>query len=425
MVSLWAYTHWPPSGGHHVRSVGATGAEDRHHEPGGGHDPADGVGGPPVHQKRSDHREVNMLNSCLAGREGREEFQYAVRVHSELWFYGDAELARVLDLAQAAGVTTIDTDVVWAALDQGDFDGSEARSTYDWKGLDRLVREAEARGMKVNFQIATTPDWVHPYLAQEVPDKEVRKWYAPRGRAELVHFSAFVEDVARRYKGRVNHYEVWNEPNHEPFWRSGPDPGEYAALLRAAYTSLKAADPAARVVYGGLSLNNLGYLLEYYRAVKSSYPEAASKNYFFDALGLHPYEHPYHPQRAPGRYEQDVIGPLNDGEYDYIGEVDGNFLGFRRMKKLMDAEEHSSAKRLYLSEFGYRIVTGRLSDERRAHFLKRAYKLARSYPYVEGMCWFTFYANDTADPPEWAMLDEDLKPSLTYRALQQVTRANP
>src|SRR5215213_10337618 len=46
-----------------------------------------------------------------------QAFQYGARVHSELWFYGDADLARVLDLAQGAGVTTIDTDVVWAALD--------------------------------------------------------------------------------------------------------------------------------------------------------------------------------------------------------------------------------------------------------------------------------------------------------------------
>jgi YD repeat-containing protein len=352
-------------------------------------------------------------------QEQNRGFDYAVRMHSEHWFYSDTELAKALDMARLAGANTIDTPIVWTALDRGDQGGQ--RHTYSWDGLDRLMRAASVRGMKVNFQIQTTPDWVHPYLKDEVRSKEVRKWYAPRGETELQHFSTFVGDVAERYKGRVNNYEVWNEPNHTPFWRSGPDPAEYAALLRTAYVGLKREDPNAKVVFGGLALNNLGYLREYYRVVEERYPDAASNDYFFDVLGVHPYVHPY--GQSPDRYARDVVGELDDDRYDFIGEVDGNFLGFRRMKRLMDEEEDRSTKMLYFGEFGYPTTPEGVPDFRRALFLKRAYELARNEPYVQGMDWFTYYANDVADPPEWALLDEDLNPSLTYQAYAEVTGA--
>jgi hypothetical protein len=342
----------------------------------------------------------------------RQDFSYVARIRP--WDLSDAELAKVLDTAQSAGVNMIDFEANWALLDQGDRGGS--KRTYDWHHADRLISAAEARGMRVTLLLTQTPDWVHSQLQETVGDKNDRVWTAPKGEDELQHWSNFVSDVVGRYGGQVDHLEIWNEPNGN-FWSPVPDVEDYAALLHSAYLSAKQADPNAKIVFGGLAYNDLGYLNEYYRVVKASYPDAAGYNYFFDVLGVHPYS----VDRSPDEYTQDAIW---EGKY---GEVDGNFMGFVRMKDLME-DQGDTGKNLFLSEYGFSTLGGAVPDSRRALYLKRAYEQARDASYVEGLSWYAFHPNPTdapnpADPPEWAIVDEDFNPSLTFRALKQVTGA--
>jgi hypothetical protein len=182
--------------------------------------------------------------------------------------------------------------------------------------------------------------------------------------------------------------------------------------LRTAYLSAKHAYPRATIVFASLSRNDLGYLNRNYRMARSSYPNAADHDYFFDVLGVHPYSD----NRSPNVYRQDAI---YQGTF---GEVDGNFLGFRRMKSLMN-DKGDSGKNLLLSEYGSSTEDTWMKavpDSRRALNLKRAYELARSFPYVQGLSWYAYHPS-IGDPPEWTMVDENLDPTLTYPALKQVT----
>jgi len=65
--------------------------------------------------------------------------------------------------------------------------------------------------------------------------------------------------MATRYPW-LRYYEFFNEPDNAdllgaekggPYW--GPYPERYAAMLRAVYPTLKAANPAAQVVFGGIA----------------------------------------------------------------------------------------------------------------------------------------------------------------------------
>lgn len=72
-------------------------------------------------------------------------------------------------------------------------------------------------------------------------------WYAPKGDTELRHWSNYVRDVVEHYnKGRVSHFEVWNEPNVLPFWNPHPNVAEYVTLLREAYLSVTDTYPKVR-----------------------------------------------------------------------------------------------------------------------------------------------------------------------------------
>jgi hypothetical protein len=75
-------------------------------------------------------------------------------------------------------------------------------------------------------------------------------------------------------------YEIWNEPNVDRFWPPRPNAGEYATLLRAAAAGIRRADPAARIVSGGLARFDLPFLAAVI---------AAGGMGEVNAVGIHPY----------------------------------------------------------------------------------------------------------------------------------------
>jgi hypothetical protein len=51
--------------------------------------------------------------------------------------------------------------------------------------------------------------------------------------------------------------------------------------------------------------------------------------------------------------------------------------------------------------------------------LRHAYNLAAAQRYVTGMSWYGFVPN-TATGPEWTIVDRNLNPSRTFKALRKV-----
>lgn len=318
----------------------------------------------------------------------------------------DARLGQALDRARAAGVTTIASGAVWWHIEQDD-------GSYDWSGLDRLLAAAKARGLHVGLQVSGTPDRLQPpELELTVPNHGDRIWYPPRTEAQLEAWGAFVAALVTRYRTDVDRYELWNEPNIPEFWKPEPNPAEYARLLRTGFLSAKSVDPEVQIGFGGLSRNDVGYLESFYAAARFEFPEAAGHRHFFDILGVHPYSD----DRSP-----DVDSPARviDGPF---GRVDNNFLGMEHMKEAMDVHG-DTGKPIHLGEYGFSTTETWMKavpDERRGLFLKRAFTLAAGLPYVRGMSWYRYLPSEPADEA-WSLLRGDLSPTLTWRALEEVT----
>jgi hypothetical protein len=68
-----------------------------------------------------------------------------------------------------------------------------------------------------------------------------------------------MEALARRYRGRIGSWELWNEPDNADYWRGSV--AEYAALLREGARGVRLGDPGAQVVSGGLA-GNVAFLGE-------------------------------------------------------------------------------------------------------------------------------------------------------------------
>src|SRR5436190_268328 len=77
----------------------------------------------------------------------------------------------------------------------------------------------------------------------------------------------FVTDMAARYRGDADAWEVWNEENLPRFWPTGVSASQYAQMLVAAAPVIRSNDPGVPVVFGGLAHNDYGYLQAAYHAV--------------------------------------------------------------------------------------------------------------------------------------------------------------
>lgn len=375
----------------------------------------DGCAGDPRLDPRLESRQELRQEPDSPGDRSREvqepAFEYAVSLNP--YELTGPEMRGALDLAQNAGVNSVVAGAVWWYVAPRQNTGN-----YRLRPMDALLKETRRRGMKLSIQITGTPDWVHPELRTVVRADSRRIWYPPRGADEIRFFSDFVGFLVDRYGTRVERYEIWNEPNSLDFWEPAPDAAEYAALLRSAYLRAKAVDPEVTVAFGGLSMNDVGFLEKYYEAARA-YPDARQSDHFFDVLTVHPYTYGQSPDwKGAGRRMAGPNGPL-----------DQSFTGLSEMKSSMERNQ-DGAKKIFVGEFGYPTASTSdtwmepVPERRRALYLKRAYILARQMPYVVGMSWYS-YVPDSAVGPEWTILDRDLTPSTTYRALKQVTGAAP
>jgi hypothetical protein len=130
------------------------------------------------------------------------------------------------------------------------------RGAPDWSRQDSILGETYAVGLVAYGMLGTSPPWARPPGTKPFHRPTVDGSTALGDRA----FAAFAASAARRYAGRVDVWEIWNEPNILNFWSNlsegrerGPDPADYASLFREARDSILAANPHATVVTAGLA----------------------------------------------------------------------------------------------------------------------------------------------------------------------------
>ena len=112
----------------------------------------------------------------------------------------------VVDQIDKAGIGWVRVDFRWSTVEA-------ERDVYDWKRYDALLDRLEARGLRVYAGLGSTPAWATSGSESSgVPD-DPNQW------------QEFCYLAASRYRGRVDAWGLWNEPNLNRFWEgthSGP-----------------------------------------------------------------------------------------------------------------------------------------------------------------------------------------------------------
>ncbi|HVR06229.1 MAG TPA: hypothetical protein VMS02_09310 [Solirubrobacteraceae bacterium] len=194
----------------------------------------------------------------------------------------DREIAR----ARSLHARLVRTEVPWSVFEPNAAGQIEASAQ---RFLDRLVSDAAASGIGVIAVVEDTPCW-----ASSAPAAVLRKCLP--GRASKANawpprepsaYAAFVAHLAARYGTRLAAIEIWNEPDqsNEDYFAGPEKPRRYAAVLRAAYTAIKQANPAVRVLAGSLVGSNGVFLRALYAAGIKGYYDGLAVHFYNLTLG--------------------------------------------------------------------------------------------------------------------------------------------
>jgi len=101
------------------------------------------------------------------------------------------------------------------------FQAEPSAGKYDWALFDGLIDGARAKGQRVLATIGYTPAWAS---AGNVDGKDTSNDVPKAG-----NYEKFVRAAVERYRDRVQHWELWNEPNLDQFFEGTPQ--QYVDLI--------------------------------------------------------------------------------------------------------------------------------------------------------------------------------------------------
>ncbi len=251
--------------------------------------------------------------------------------NSFLWWR--PEIAdRDLQLMEQAGFRWVRQSFAWEDI-------QPMPGEFVWDKADRVVGQANARGLSLLARLGMDPD--------------ATDFWAGQPPASNDRFVEFVSALARRYNctpqavGCVAAWQVWNEPNLAREWGGNrPDPAAYVDLLGQVYWAIKAANPNALVISAGMAptgtdneiaMPDTHFYEEMYRAM------GGSSDGYFDLLGVHAAGFAAPPETDPA---EAAASPAYGGQ---------RFFAFRHVEDIRAIMEANgdSAKRIAILEFGW------------------------------------------------------------------------
>ena len=276
-------------------------------------------------------------------------------------------LPRAFDLAAKLETSRLRVNVLWSRVASSATKKKKPKHViYNFAGYDAIFNAASARGVKLQMTLTgPAPAWATGN----------HKYGIFKPNAKL--FGEFVKATAKHYKGKVDRYSIWNEPNLVA-WIAPlkSNASIYRSLYVAGYNAIKSSDPAAQVLIGETSPFSLpkgraSAPIAFLRKV------AKGGHLFADGYAHHPY---------------DFRHAIN---YNYPGKDNATLKTLGHLTSALDklAASHSlttpAGKPLdvYLTEWGYMGPGTKyaVGESKRTQYLPQGFQMALDNPRVREM----------------------------------------
>lgn len=279
---------------------------------------------------------------------------------------------------KSMGVSWVRTDFWWDLIQwtKGD--------VYNWSVVEDVVAIAEKYGIKIIAELNGRPSWVEAGFVTA----ESQKAYGEFARAAAAHFG-----------DRIDHWEIYNEPNMGQI-----DASTYTKMLRLAYTAIKSIDADDVVISGGLApapatTGKIQGAVEY---LKTMYASGAAG--YMDAVGFHPYTYPLKPTDTAAWNGWNIM--MQEFHATMVANGDADL-------------------QIWITEFGAPTSggTAAISQSDQALILKQATALTADLPWIGPILWYSFQDRGTSltSTEEWfGLVGPNGEKKLAYAAFKEI-----
>lgn len=315
----------------------------------------------------------------------------------------EPEAAALVGIAGPIGARWTREEICWACWGQ-----EEENRFYDR----RLGMIADA-GIGIIGMLLTTPkEYRDPScVAHARATNQPEYWCQP---TDMDAYARWAARVVERYDGdgnrdapgspRVAAWEIWNEPDMDGTWLPRANPGAYAQMLRKAYDAIKAADPSALVLNGGVYVfDGVGQGGFMDRVVELAGWDS------FDVLSIHPWLIDHAPD------DPSLINPIERFDVTVPGRIN--------LAKGW-AAARGGGKPVWVTEVGWSTCGTACApqfaknEEQQADYMVRTFVLAAAAG-VEHVSYFQLEDKFAGAQQPWgpaAILYENLSPKPAYLA---------
>ena len=288
---------------------------------------------------------------------------------------------------EAAGMRWVRQRFPWDAIEP-------QRGVFHWAPWDEIVVAVDAHGLQMIAVLDGSPAW-----AQAPEDEALSPENPLAPPQETRDFGDWAAALAKRYAARIDHYQIWDEPNIAPHWGAREiDPGGYARLLREGAIRIRAADPGAVILAaalapnvepGGANLSDVDFL-------RTLYQQGAAE--WFDVVAVQPYD-----------FGQPLDAPADAGQLNWQRPA--------LLRRVMVAHGDPETA-IWAVSSGVAATPGSALRETIPTAVGQA---RREWPWLGPILWAAWSPGDAHG--DYALVDASSQPLAGYEALRTLAQA--
>ncbi len=291
-----------------------------------------------------------------------------------------------LAVTQGCGGHVVRIDFNW-------FNAEPSQGAYDWSLFDPLVDAARAKGFTVLATAGYTPPWASSGDTDGNPNNDV---------PVAGTYDAFLTAAVQHFAGRVDHWELWNEPNLSQFFEGTAQ--DYVSLILQPGAAAVHAQCASCLVLGP-DVATVGS--NYADWMKAALTQAGAS---IDIVSGHDYA--VFDDMGGGGFNPDFFSKL---DHHRVFGTDASILYQDPLSLYESMQQYGAAdKPFWLTETGYEATYGdSTAMQTQAHFAQEVLDAMVTRPWWQATVFYEAF-DVPGQPYHWGFALQDPDASTGY-----------